>query len=488
MPTPKLSAIQQCLLNHLPNDVTQPLVAACSGGVDSIVLLHELAALANTQGVTHKIIVCYVNHGLSEQAVQWHNVVKLQCDQLGMLFVGKQVSLDTSSKQSLEAQARTARYLALKEVAGENGVVITAHHQDDQVETFLLALKRGAGIKGLGAMQTHSVIKTACGSLNIVRPLLTINRKEIEERALSLNLNWVEDESNTDQQFDRNFLRQTVIPLLNDRWAGIKQAIVRTSEHCQDAQKILDEVAREDLTRCLTPNNQLQVDQLLTLSESRFNYAIRYFLAQQQELMPSRQVLAQVKQQLLADADKTPQVKIGDKWLRRYKNSLMLTHNYAELSLWKTTVNLLSLQHTDVSVTLPDTLGNLVFSFDSSSANNHNSSVNSRNSSSNNSEYKYAASFYIPENITELTLCFSHDNPTCLPDFRQRSRSLKKVLQELDIPPWERKHIPLLFDENNTLLSAIGHFIVQPYHVEPKSLSTGSIKVNVHWLAGDNSG
>ncbi|XQW86189.1 tRNA lysidine(34) synthetase TilS [Thalassotalea piscium] len=473
MSTIKHPPIQVHLSQHLKRYPLNTFVVACSGGVDSLVLLHEISALVRSEQIVNDVIVCYVDHGLSEHARDWHHFVKGQCQQLDLPFIGKQVSLNKDSNQSLEAQARNARYCVLKEVAGEQGVVITAHHQDDQVETFLLALKRGAGVKGLAAMATDSQLITEHGKLSIVRPLLNVSRDVIEQRAKALDLTWVEDESNLDQQFDRNFLRQTIIPLLNQRWTGIGQAIARSAGHCQDAQLLLDEIARADLAKCLTQNERLSIDSLLTLSSSRFNYVIRYYLAQKHQLMPSSHVLAQIKTQILADHDKTPQVKVGQKWLRRFRNELVLTNDFADVSHWQQAINFNEIINTSVTVRLPDNLGEIIFSL----ANAHDEDLPS--------EQNHC--LLLPETTDQLTLSFSHKNPVCLPDYRQHSRVLKKVLQELEIPPWQRKRIPLLFVQEH-LVSAIGHFVCQPYSVEHQSVSSQRIKINVRWLASDNSG
>ncbi|GHE85442.1 tRNA(Ile)-lysidine synthase [Thalassotalea profundi] len=432
-------------------------------------------------------MVCYVDHGLSHNAVQWHNFVKNQCIKLELAFVGKKVKLDKSSNQSLEAQAREARYSALKEVAGENGVVFTAHHQDDQVETFLLALKRGSGIKGLSAMTAHSLLITEKGALQVVRPLLNVSRQAIESRAKTLKLEWIEDESNLDQLFDRNFLRQTIVPLLESRWSGISKAIARTASHCQDAQALIDEVASVDLQQCLVDDNTLNIDALLSLSNSRFNYVLRYYLAQNGELMPSSHVLRQIKQQLSADGDKTPQVKIGHKWFRRFKNKLVLTDNFADISNWQQIIKLTTLNEKPVTIVLPDNLGQLVFASeicDLLATNITNEDIGSISDG--------LTCLWLPEKISELRLTFTHVNPTCLPDYRNHSRALKKILQELEIEPWQRKRIPLLFHGEN-LISALGYFVCQPFSIKNKQLKeTGKLdrirKVNVRWLASNNSG
>ncbi len=455
----KLSTIQQTLCQQLSGYAEQELVLACSGGVDSIVLLHELADLISQQIISNKLIVCHVNHGLSGNADAWQAFVEQQCLMRKLTFVSKNVNLQVHSKLSLEARAREARYLALKDVAKEKGVVLTAHHQDDQAETFLLALKRGAGIKGLSAMSRDSRLHTSNGALTIVRPLLTLSRQTLVERATELGLEWVEDESNQDQQFDRNFLRQSVLPLLNERWPSFVSALARSSEHCQDAQQLLDEVAQEALAKCLDDHNQLKVEALLTLSPSRFNYVMRYYLEQQQLLMPSQQVLAQVRQQLLADVDKTPQVKIANKWLRRYQNHLVLTDDFEDVTHWQHEVKIAELKLQPIELLLPDGIGIIKFSLsrcDEHSPQNTN-----------------LLSFAVPSDSEQFIVRFHHENPMCLPDYRQHSRPLKKVLQELKLAPWQRKRVPLLYQQLNgqtALVAAIGHFVCQPFQADKHGL------------------
>ncbi|MFC4280371.1 tRNA lysidine(34) synthetase TilS [Thalassotalea piscium] len=468
----QLISIQRALKEQLQCYPTKNLVIACSGGVDSLVLLYEVASLVKAKVIKNKITVCYVNHGLSEHAVTWHNFVQQHCHKLSLAFIGKRVHIDKNANQSLEAQARDARYRALYDVAGNKGIVITAHHQDDQIETFFLALKRGSGLKGLSSMSTYGSLQTESGSLALLRPLLTISRQCIEDRAKALSLEWVEDESNLDQQFDRNFLRQTIIPMLAQRWPGIGQSIARTTEHCQDAQQLIDDVASNDLHQCLNQDNELDVKKLLTLSSSRFNYVIRYYLNQHHQLMPSSQVLAQVKKQLSASGDKTPQVKVGNKWFRRFQNKLMLTDDFADLSSWQGIVDIAKLKQAPLLILLPDNVGKLSLSI------------------SNSDEAKLPADnitcLFIPDKIEQLSIQFNHNNPTCLPDYRQHSRSLKKIFQELKIAPWQRKRVPLIF-EQETLIAALGQFTCQPYTAKCAG-TDGIIKLNVHWLASDNSG
>jgi tRNA(Ile)-lysidine synthase len=379
---------------------------------------------------------------LSKNAQSWQEFAKQECSKLSVNLVVKHVNVQIKAQLSLEAQARDARYDALKSLRNKRSIVLTGHHSDDQSETFLLALKRGAGLKGLSAMSAQ----TQLAQHLLVRPLLSISRQEIEEYANTNQLSWVEDESNTDTCFDRNFIRQNIIPLMRERWPSINNTINRSASHCCAAQELLDELAEQDLSQCQASDNCLYVKALTDLSDARFNNLIRFFLNQHHCLMPSTEQLKQVRLQLMANDDKNPVVKVAEHFFRRFKGMLFLTPEYKDISGWKASVDI------DGSViTLPDNLGTLVFS-------------------QNNSNDDQLIRISLPREQQQVSIRFSHDNPKCLPDFRQRTRSLKKVLQELDIPPWQRKRIPFLYYDNE-LVAAIGQFICQPFIVNDTELA-----------------
>jgi len=420
------------------------LIIAYSGGIDSQVLLHALMQLQQNNVINNDITVCHVNHGLSQNAVYWQKFAQQECKKHSAKLIVKYVNVKPQSQQSLEALARDARYDALKSLKDNKCLVLTGHHSDDQSETFLLALKRGAGLKGLSSMATQ----TPLGKHLLVRPLLNISRQEIESYAKTHLLDWVEDESNGDTSFDRNFIRQQIIPLLRERWPSINSTINRSASHCLAGQELLDELAEQDLVICKAGENSLHIDELKVLSPARFNNVIRFFMAQHGCLMPSTEQVSQVRHQLQAKNDKTPQIKVADHFFRRFKNELFLTPAYDDISHWHKSVisSFKALALEDIVINLPDNLGELFFT------------TNDINAAPENS----LTCINLPKEGQQVTVRFSHDNPKCLPHFRQHSRDVKKVLQELNIPPWQRKRIAFLYYDNN-LVAAIGYFICKPY-------------------------
>lgn len=440
--------IESALFSTISKYPQMPLVVAYSGGVDSQVLLYALASLNQNNITSNPITVCHVNHGLSKNAPVWQAFATQACATLNLTLSVCQVNIQVQAQQSLEALARDARYQALQSIYSTSSLILTGHHSDDQAETFLLALKRGSGLKGLSAMTTE--IKQ--GKDLLLRPLLKITRAQIIDYAQTKNLSWIEDESNTDTCFDRNFIRNDIMPLLVNRWPSIANTINRSSEHCREAQLLLDELAADDLHLCQHQVKSLSVGLLSQLSQGRFNNLIRYFLAQHHCLMPSTEQLAQLRLQLNAGDDKNPAVKLGEHYLRRYKGLLYLTAIFDDVSDWQAE---LSLIEKESCVELPDELGKLHFikaEFDSV---HESGQCESRQCESRQC-------IVLPTKAQRVTIRFSHNNPTCLPDYRNHSRSLKKVLQELNIPSWQRKRVPFLYYDE-VLVAAIGFFVCQDF-------------------------
>ena len=440
------------------------IIIAYSGGGDSQVLLHALAHLKQQHSLPNTIHVCHVDHGLSPNAAAWQHFAKAQCENFNLPLSICEVNVLTKAQHSLESLARDARYQALREVCNEQKcpcLVVTGHHSDDQAETFLLALKRGAGLKGLSAM-SRTIAFTGTNDKNclLVRPLLDIKRSDIIAYAEQNKLDWIDDESNSDERFDRNFIRHQIMPLLTQRWPSMLSTMSRSAQHCQSAQTLLDELAEQDLQQCHeilnTGEQGLQADALKVLSIARFNNLIRYFLALAEKNMPSAEQLTQLHQQLSAADDKTPMVKLGDCWLRRFQQVWYLTKDFADVAQWQRNIPFHQLSTFELQ--LPDGLPVIAFS------------INQQQDEADNT-----IKVKQPSKNQCISVRFTHQNPRCLPDYRDHSRPLKKILQELAVAPWQRKRIAFLYYDNE-LVAALGHFICQPFIPEEMS-SALSIEV-----------
>jgi tRNA(Ile)-lysidine synthase len=249
---------------------------ALSGGLDSTVLLDAAARCA---GVA-RVVALHVHHGLSPNADAWSAHCESFADSLGVRFAARCVDVVRAGGESLEAAARDARYRALDQLCDEHGAksLWLAHHADDQAETVLLQLLRGAGVAGLAAMSPERIDGTM--SVPRVRPLLNLLRAQLEHYAHERDLNWIDDESNVDTRYARNALRHDVLPVLAVHFPGFRDALARTASHAASAQRLLDELARIDLenARNDSDENALALETLLALDDERAINLLRYWM------------------------------------------------------------------------------------------------------------------------------------------------------------------------------------------------------------------
>ena len=243
-------------------------LVAFSGGLDSTVLLHALAESAVTT------IAIYVDHGLQPDAADWDKHCRQVASDVGVDYRCLAVHVALDSGKGPEAAAREARYRALQAEMQPGDWLLSAHHHEDQAETLLLNLIRGsgpAGIAGIGELR-----RFAPGWL--VRPLLEIERKSLRDYAESKKLAWVEDSSNEDRRFDRNFLRHDVLPLLSSRWPDIASRLNRSARHAREASHLLQELAAMDLAKLGGRAERLSVEALSNLSPARQKNLLRHAL------------------------------------------------------------------------------------------------------------------------------------------------------------------------------------------------------------------
>ncbi|WP_395608853.1 tRNA lysidine(34) synthetase TilS [Pseudomonas sp. B22129] len=251
---------------------------AFSGGLDSTVLLHLLADMANTETLP-PLSAVHVHHGLQAAADAWPLHCKSLCDSLGVPLRVMHVHVQPGA--SLERAARDARYQAFAEVTGAGALLLTGQHRDDQAETLLFRLLRGAGVRGLAAMPVQRPLAGG----HLVRPLLGVSRNELQAYAREHQLKWIEDPSNADSRFSRNYLRHRVFPVLTERWPQAVSSLARTAEHLSEAQGLLDELAQMDVLAADLPSPfpwlplpSLALTSLRELSDARQRNALRHWL------------------------------------------------------------------------------------------------------------------------------------------------------------------------------------------------------------------
>jgi len=361
--------------------IDKKIVVALSGGIDSVVLLHFLS-----KHYPGKVRAIHINHNLSDYCHQWQSFCKNLCQNADINF--KSVDIFIENTSNIEEISRKKRYLSLTSELKTGEILCTGHHQDDQAETLLLQLFRGSGVAGLSAMPKN---KTIYGS-QLYRPLLTISRQQITDYAIENHLDWVEDDSNKNINFRRNLLRLEFLPKLSAVFTSLTKNIARSAKHQAEALKLMHDLAILDIANHnLIIEDKLQVTPLVELPKRRIVNVIRHYISHHELLSPSDKVLQEIITLIHAKADAKSIVSWHHYQVRRYHNEL----------------------------------------------------------------------YFFDENYTNSTRpCRYYDSLKDLPNFevrfrqdgqrikfkgKQHSQSLKKILQEANIPPWERDHLRMYY-------------------------------------------
>ncbi|MDP3331183.1 MAG: tRNA lysidine(34) synthetase TilS, partial [Methylococcaceae bacterium] len=264
------------------------IFVAYSGGVDSHVLLHLCAC---SPSLKDKITAVYVHHGLQAAAESWPEHCQQIAAALGVDFQLLRVNAHATSGQSPEEAARDARYTAFKALLKEGDVLLVGQHREDQLETVLLQLFRGAGLAGLSGMPE----RMAFGQGMLLRPFLNIAKQTINDYARQQQLSWVEDPTNQCSDYDRNFLRKEVLPLLKQRWPAIDKTVSRSASHCSESQGLVNEIAEQFFEQVFNQADQtLIISQLHLKSLVHQKLIIRQWFAQIGLKMPSQDLVGRI--------------------------------------------------------------------------------------------------------------------------------------------------------------------------------------------------
>jgi tRNA(Ile)-lysidine synthase len=398
---------------------------AFSGGLDSTVLLYLFSELRRLESdICLRAI--HIHHGLSSHADEWAQTCTKVSTLYSIPLTVWRIDLQKRVKQSLEEFARKERYNVFKELLEEEEALVTAHHQDDQAETLLLQLFRGAGPQGLASMPVY----TTFGKGFLLRPLLRVSREEIHQFARKAQLTWLEDESNQNPAFDRNYLRNEVYPLIQSRWPMVTRNLARAAKHCAEAMHYIEEeiaLAFDEVN--FQQQGCLSIPPLLKNTLEKQNHIIRYWLKQLNLSLPSTKKLALLRKEILESRiDAVPQLRWKGVEVRRY-NALL----YAKRSFPAHNPKLIISWDLQEDILLPHELGAIRLS----DLRNLGLSLNS---------------------LKRVTIRFRQGGETCRLKNRHHTHSLKKLFQEWRIPPWERDKIPLLYSEDE-LKAIIGYAV-----------------------------
>ncbi len=415
----------------------QILLVGFSGGLDSTVLLHRVAS---EPALASKLQAVHVHHGLSVNATDWQMHCQKFCDSLNLPLIVRHVTVDREA--NIEEGARIARYQAFSSLLEERSLLLLAHHCDDQAETLLLQLLRGAGIDGLASMPA---VKT-CAQGEIARPFLHHSRSTLEAYAHKHQLTWVDDESNQNSAFSRNYLRHHIMPLLQAKWPGVVGNLVRSASHCQQAKSNLEALAKMDCAALAETRSTLELSSpLRTLDHSRLANILRLWLQDNDVRLPSVHNLNRLMDEvILAGEDRTPLVQWGGVTVRRYQQTLYLLKDDVRPCVAR--MEWLSFPHP-----LPLT-------------------------TDAGEQYLHAVAdvqgLHVPVG-SRVSVRFRQGGEQFY--WRGQTKQLKKLWQQWRVPPWQRGLIPLLYIDN--ALAAVVGFAISDHFFSERPLNTFRVEL-----------
>ena len=357
------------------------IVVALSGGIDSVVLLHFL-----NKHYPGNVRAVHINHNLSKYSDEWCAFCERICNSDKIEF--KYISINLENSSNIEENARKKRYLSLKSELRVGEILCTAHHQEDQAETFLLQLFRGSGVAGLASMPKIKSI----GDSELYRPFLNISKQKIVDYASKNHLKWIEDDSNLDTNFKRNLLRIEFLPKLSSAFNGLIKNVSRSAAHQAEALRLMQDLAELDIKNFeLLVNNKIQVSSLIQLPKRRIVNVLRYYIANLGFLLPSNKVLNELISSLSAKTDANVILRWHYYEVRRYNGELYFFDEHIE---------------------------------------------------SSNLPCPYYESL---KNLPNFEIRFRLEGQRIKVKGKGHSQSLKKVLQESNIPPWERDKLRMYY-------------------------------------------
>ncbi|HBI21942.1 MAG TPA: tRNA lysidine(34) synthetase TilS [Legionella sp.] len=409
-----------------------------SGGLDSVVLLHQLA---HQPDLTGRVRAVHIHHGLSLYADAWLHHCQSLCIALGVPLMVRHVEFDR--RANIEANARHARFDAFAALMTGGDGLLLAHHADDQAETVLLQLFRGAGVDGMAAMPAVKPF----GGGDVVRPFLMHTRHTLEAYARRHQLTWVEDDSNQDIAFSRNYLRHQIMPLLQEKWPGVVANLVRTAQHCQQAKDNLAVLASLDCARngeqqALSADT-LPLALIQPLDPARAANVLRSWLMNNSVRMPSTQTFNRLMTEVvLARNDARACVEWDRMAVRRYQQMLYLVRG-ASRGLAN-----------EVWSSFPECID-----------------VGTRGDSLCASIA--VAGLYVP-NGSQVEVRFRQGGE--LFSWRGQTKSLKQLFQQWCVPPWQRCDVPLIYIDGH--LAQVVGFAVSDIHYQENMPYTYHIELH----------
>lgn len=382
---------------------------AFSGGIDSTALLHAMCAIAQRRpGI--ELRAAHVDHGIHPDSGRWAEHCRMVAARLDVPLRVLQVRVPSASPHGPEAAAREKRYAALEDEIAAGESLLTAQHLDDQAETVLLQLLRGAGPRGLSGMP--AVRPFGCG--RHLRPLLAFERRELLEYARQAGLDWLEDPANRDARFARSYLRSQVMPALRARWPSAAASLARAAAHQAEASGFIERSAEQAL-RNVSDGERLMVEPLRGLDAALLREVLSRWIRRRRMPVPSARKLETIVLQALHCApDAQPCVTWPGADLRRYRGRLYLLPPLPAATIKARRWSI------DEPLELPPGLGRL------------------------HATPATGAGIRLPDDERRLQVTWRHGGERIRPAGSAHHRPLKKLFQEKGIVPWMRSRVPLI--------------------------------------------
>lgn len=388
--------------------------------MDSVLLLHVAAWLYAHTG---QLSAVHVNHQLQANADHTEKFCQKLCSELGVPLEVRRVVVDgcdssgSGAGGGIEEAARNARYQVFEDVLSTGGVLLMAHHGDDQAETVLFRLLRGTGSAGLGGMPRSRPL----GHGMLYRPLLDLSRGDLKAWATEKGIEWVEDPSNTDERFDRNFLRQSIMPLLKARWPSLVSRVAHTARSCREADELAGKLAEIRFQQCATGQGTLEVNALGQLAATEQKNLVRWWINHNRYVPPSIVDWPRVISDLLnAPPDGAPELRGNGYAIRRFKGELYLVGERPVLP----------------SVKLPLLPG--------------------QEQVWGEWRLRLVATADPEMPVPDIRISTRVGGERLRPAPEGPSKSLKNWLQEQNIPPWERARLPLFLEVKDGTEEVVG--------------------------------
>ena len=411
------SIFEKSIINNIEDESYSDILVAYSGGIDSTALLFFSKKIANKYNKNIKAI--HINHNLNQDAKKWELHCRDFCKEVEVEIIIKNLNIILNKGDSIEEKARELRYNSIYNAMNKNTVMLTAHHLEDQSETFLYQLFRGAGVTGLSSMP---IVKKIDQGFH-VRPFLKINKNAISDIVNYNNLLYIDDISNDDTKFSRNYIRKKILPIIKKRWPSYSETISRSAYNLSESMKLNDDLAEIDFQNFLMQEkNKINLD-VRELDNYRFNNVIRFWVKKNNFRMPtSEQLISICKNVFEAGNNKTPFFSCNEYEIRRFNNYIeimkpLADHDPSKTYTWEFKKNLI-ISNLSVNLSWENLESRLGYA------------VNT------NVEVKFRQS---GENI----------------QFKESNKSLKDFMREKKIPPWQRERTLLIYIDKE--LKAIWH-------------------------------